>query len=256
MRSMNKLFLALLVVLTSMTLIATSVALAKNPGDSSSGKSADAPGHNKVKASDDDVTVSEDEVADGEDADSSPDNSANAPGQAKKLSKGSSDVKGNLKVSQHIYYEGDTIEVSIKFSRGWELLADGTADAYVVVISPETELLSFPVDPSFGPSDRKFFSVPLESTLESTNALPVGQYQLGLILTVPNGDPVNLIDWRNGFRGLLDMEGVLISDQVLAEDADRNGECDYDNNDNGFCDGENGTDDDDDDDADDDEATQ
>jgi len=241
MRSLNKLFLALLVVLTSMTLIASSVALAKKPGDSSPGKSADAPGHNKIKASDDDVTVSEDDIADGEDDDSSPGNSANAPGQAKKLSKGSSDVKGNLKVSQHIYYEGDTIEVSIKFSRGWELLAEGTVDAHVVVITPAAELLSFPVDPSAGPSDRKFFNV----ELESSDTLPVGQYQLALILTIPDGDSANLVDWYNGFRGLMDMEGLLISSQFLAEDADMDGECDFDVDGDGFCDEESGTDADD-----------
>ena len=241
MRSLNKLFLALLVVLTSMTLIASSVALAKNPGNSSPGKSADAPGHNKIKASDDDVTVSEDDIADGEDDDSSPGNSANAPGQAKKLSKGSSDVKGNLKVSQHIYYEGDTIEVSIKFSRGWELLAEGTVDAHVVVITPAAELLSFPVDPSTGPSDRKFFNV----ELESSDTLPVGQYQLALILTIPDGDSANLVDWYNGFRGLMDMEGLLISSQFLAEDADMDGECDFDVDGDGFCDEESGTDADD-----------
>lgn len=206
MTSLNKLFWALLVVLTSMTLIASPVALAKKHGDSSPG------------------------------------NSANAPGQAKKLSKGSSDVKGNLKVSQHIYYEGDTIEVSIKFSRGWELLADGTVDGYVVVISPETELLSFPVDPAIGPSDHRFFSI----ELEPSETLPVGQYQLGLILTISEGDPANIADWYNGFRGLLDMEGVLISDQILVEDADMDGECDFDADGDGFCDEETGTDNDDD----------
>lgn len=227
MRSLNKLFLALLVVLTSMTLIASSVALAKKPGDSSPGKSADAPGHNKIKESDDD--------------DSSPGNSANAPGQAKKLSKGSSDVKGNLKVSQHIYYEGDTIEVSIKFSRGWELLAEGAVDAHVVVITPEAELLSFPVDPSIGPSDRKFFNI----DLPESETLPIGQYQLALILTIPDGDSANLVDWYNGFRGLMDMEGLLISSQFLAEDANMDGECDFDVDGDGFCDEESGTDADD-----------
>ena len=241
MRSLNKLFLALLVVLTSMTLIASSVALAKNQGDSSPGKSADAPGHNKIKASDDDVTVSEDDVADGEDDDSTPGNSANAPGQAKKLSKGSSDVKGNLKVSQHIYYEGDTIEVSIKFSRGWELLAEGTVDAHVVVITPAAELLSFPVDPGIGPSDRKFFNI----DLPESDTLPIGQYQLALILTIPDGDSANLVDWYNGFRGLMDMEGLLISAQPLPEDANMDGEFDSDTDGNGFSNEESGTDDDD-----------
>ncbi len=230
MRFLNKLFFALLVLLTSMTLMVSSVALAKKPDGSSPGNSSNAPGHNKV----------------GSDDYSSPENLSNALGQSKKLSKGSSDVKGNLKTSQHIYYEGDTIEVSIKFSRGWELLADGTTEAHVVVITPEAELLSFPVDSSIGPSDRKFFTV----ALESSETLPVGQYQLGLILTAPDGDPANIVDWRNGFRGLLDMEGVLISDIFLSEDADMDGECDFDVDGDGFCDEENGTDDDDGDDGD------
>jgi len=245
MRFLNKLFLALLVVLTSMTLIVTSVALAKKPGDSSPGKSAYAPGHNKVVSGDDsspdDTSDSADQEEIESDDESTPGNSANAPGQAKKLSKGSSDVKGNLKVSQHIYYEGDTIEVSIKFSRGWELLAEGTVDAHVVVITPAAELLSYPVDPSIGPSDRKFFNI----ELESSDTLPVGQYQLALTLTIPDGDPANLVDWHNGFRGLMDMEGLLISAQFLEEDVNMDGECDFDVDGDGFCDEESGTDADD-----------
>lgn len=245
MKSLNKLFLALLVVLTSMTLIASSVALAKKPGNSSPGKSAQAPGHNKVVSGDDSFPEDSSESPEQEeiesDDESSPGNSANAPGQAKKLSKGSTNVKGNLKVSQHIYYEGDTIEVSIKFSRGWELLAEGTVDAHVVVITPAAELLSFPVDPSTGPSDRKFFNI----ELDSSDTLPAGQYQLALIVTIPDGEPVNLADWYNGFRGLMDMEGLLISGQYLSEDSDMDGECDYDYDGDGFCDEESGTDDDD-----------
>jgi len=245
MRSVNKLFLALLVALTSMTLMASSVALAKKSGDSSPGKSGHAPGHNKVVSGDDsspddtsDSAVQEESESDDE---STPGKSANAPGQVKKLSKGSSDVKGNLKVSQHIYYEGDIIEVFIKFSRGWELLAEGTVDAHVVVITPAAELLSFQVDPSTGPSDRKFFNI----ELDSSDTLPVGQYQLALILTIPDGEPVNLADWYNGFRGLMDMEGLLISGQFLSEDSDMDGECDFDDDGDGFCDEESGTDADD-----------
>ena len=110
-----------------------------------------------------------------------------------------------------------------------------------MVITPAAELLSFPVDPNTGPSDRKFFNV----ELESSDTLPVGQYQLALILTVPDGDSANLVDWYNGFRGLMDMEGLLISTQFLAEDADMDGECDFDVDGDGFCDEESGTDADD-----------
>lgn len=164
-----------------------------------------------------------------------------APGQLKKLSKGRSAVKGNLKTTQHIYYAGETIVVSIKFSRGWELLADLSADAHVVVIYPDSTVIPFPVDKNVGPTDRKFFDVPLVTD----ETLPVGQYQVALILTSPGGDPTNLQDWYNGFRGLLDMEGVYISSEPLPEDADRDGECDFDDDSDGFCDDSNQSDDDD-----------
>lgn len=235
MRSMKNLFWVLLVSLISITLMSPDVALAKKKDGSCPGKSCEAPGQNKVK--EDKIKDETDEEVD----DVVEEELSVGPGQAKRLTKGSSDVKGNLKTRQHIYYEGDTIEVSIKFSRGWEMLADGVIDAHVVVITPEKELLPFPVDPSIGPSDRKFFNV----ELESSETLPVGQYQLGLILTLGDGDPLNLADWYNGYRGLMDMEGILISAQALTEDADMDGECDFDEDGDGFCDEENGTDDDD-----------
>lgn len=235
MRTMSNLLRVLFVVLISITLMSPAVALAKKADDSCPGKSCEAPGQNKVK--EDKIKDETDEPVENVDEEEP----VFDPAQAKKLSKGSSDVKGNLKTRQHIYYEGDTIEVSIKFSRGWEMLADGTIDAHVVVITPEKELLPFPVDPSIGPSDRKFFNV----ELESSETLPVGQYQLGLILTLGEGDPLNLADWYNGFRGLMDMEGILISAQALPEDADMDGECDFDVDGDGFCDEATGTDDDD-----------
>ena len=79
----------------------------------------------------------------------------------------------------------------------------------------------------------------------TTETLPAGQYQLGLVVTVPNGDPTNLQDWYGGFRGLLDMEGVYISAELLPEDADGDGECDFDADGDGFCDDQSQSDDDD-----------
>lgn len=235
MRFKNNLFWVLFVGLISITLMSPAMSLAKKADDFCPGKSCEAPGQNKVK--EEKIKDEADDVVEG----GVEEESAVDPVRATKLNKGRSDVKGNLKTRRHIYYEGDTIEVSIKFSRGWEMLADGTIDAYVVVITPEKELLPFPVDPSIGPSDRKFFSV----ELESSETLPVGQYQLGLVLTLGDGDPLNLADWYNGFRGLMDMEGILISAQALIEDADMDGECDFDEDGDGFCDEETGTDDDD-----------
>ena len=174
---------------------------------------------------------------------SCPGNSCNAPGQQSQtmpdqnqpmqhqLMRGRSDFKGNLKTRQHIYYAGDPLEVSIKFSRGWNLLADGTAVAHIVVILPNTSMFSVPVERSIGGNDRMFFDFTV-----TTETLPAGQYQLGLIVTIPDGDPTNLQDWYSGFRGLLDMEGIYISAESLPEDANGDGECDYDTDGDGFCD--------------------
>ncbi len=210
MRSLNRLFMALLVVLISMTLVPSSVVLADSKDDS-------CPGNSCIN----------------------------------KLTKGSNDLKGNLKTEQHIYYVGvgETLVVSIKFSRGWELLADGTLDAHVVAISPDAVLFPFLVDKNVGPTDRTFFNIPLTNV----DTLQLGQYQVALIATIPGGDPTNLEHWHNGFRGLLDMEGVYITDEPLAEDANLDGECDFDDDSNGFCDDKNLEDDDDGDDDDDDD---
>lgn len=167
-----------------------------------------------------------------------PGNSCSAPGQL--LTHGRSDFKGNLKTRQHIYYAGDSLEVSIKFSRGGNLLADGTAAAHIVVISPESAMFSVPVDSSVGTHERMFFNL-----VVTTETLPAGQYQVALIVTDPDGDPANLDDWYNGFRGLLDMEGIYISDEPMPEDRDADGECDFDADGDGFCDSQNLADDDD-----------
>ena len=60
-----------------------------------------------------------------------------------KLTKGSNDIKGNLKTEQHIYYVGETLVVSIKFSRGWELLADETGKPIVIGIALVVVFLAF-----------------------------------------------------------------------------------------------------------------
>ena len=178
--------------------------------------------------------------------DSCPGNSCSAPGQMNKLTNGSSDIKGNLKTERHIYYVGDSLKVAIKFSRGSDLLAEEFVNAHVVVISPNTYVSSFPVENVVGANDQMFFDV----DLVTAETLPEGQYQVALIATIPDGDPTNLQDWYNGFRGMLDMEGILISSEPLPEDANMDGECDFDADADGFCDVQNLEDDDDEEDSD------
>ena len=165
--------------------------------------------------------------------------SIDAESKASVLLNGRNDFKADIR-TKHIYYVGETLSVFVKFSRGIDILVDELADAHIVVVTPNTDAYSFPVDSSIGPQDRKFFSI----DIENAETLPLGQYQLGLVVTIPGGDPLDIKDWYNGFRGLLDMEGIYISDQPLPEDVDADGECDADADGDGFCEDEN-TDDDD-----------
>lgn len=160
-----------------------------------------------------------------------PGQSANSHGHGKNpVQNGKSEFKGNLRTSQHVYYVGDELEISLQFARGHDLLAEGEAAAHVVIFSFDGSLIDVPVPADIGPSSRKFFS--MESV--AISALPEGQYQLGLIVTVPDGDPTLLEDWYGGFRALLDTEAVFISEEALEEDADGDGELDDDEDGDGI----------------------
>ncbi|MDY6983891.1 MAG: hypothetical protein SV422_12450 [Pseudomonadota bacterium] len=139
-------------------------------------------------------------------------------------------IKGNLKTRQHIYYVGDELEISVQFARGHNLLADGEADAHVVIYSAAGELSSIPVPADVGTAPRRF--VRIESVDIAT--LPEGQYQLGLVVTVPDGDPAALEDWYGGFRGLLDSEAVYITAGPVDTDDDGDGEHDDDTDGDGI----------------------
>ncbi len=149
-----------------------------------------------------------------------------------------SPIKGLIKPNQHVYYQGDTLEIDIKFPRGGGLLSDDTLDVHVVIIGPDEMFYWALVDPvDFeNTSGRKFFFV--ESI--NTDDLPAGQYQLGLIATkgldVGVGDPADIQNWFNGLRGLLTVVGVRISDGPIPEDADMDGELDNDDDNDGFVD--------------------
>lgn len=203
--------LKLLTALLMVTLAATP-ALAKND-KTCPGKSCEAKERAGISSED---TLTEVSIA--------------AESKANVLLNGRNEFKANIR-TKHIYYVGETLSVSVKFSRGIDLLADGLAEAHVIVVSPNMEAYAFPVESSIGPNDRKFFSI----DIDNAGTLPLGQYQVGLVVTVPGGDPLSIKDWYNGFRGLLDMEGLYISDKSLPEDADGDGECDADADGDGFC---------------------
>jgi hypothetical protein len=143
---------------------------------------------------------------------------------------GRSAIKGNLWTRHHIYYVGDELEVRVQFPRGHDLLEAGEADAYVVVFATGGSIFDVPVPADVGAEPRKFFSI----ASVDLDKLPEGQYQLGLVLTVPDGDPALLEDWYGGFRALLDSEAIYVAAERVDGDADSDGELDDDEDGDGI----------------------
>jgi len=187
-------------------------------------------------------------------------------------------ISARIVTAKDIFYTGDPLAISLKFYRGAGLVSGGEVDAYVVVFAPVQEssddssdsdadssdttddvtttdtqaalealsdAVVLPVSDQANSEEQKLFEI--ENVDVST--LPAGTYQLGLILTNPGGDPLNINDWFKGLLGLIDIVGLTISDEALSIDADGDGEVDDDLDGDGFSDDVEDDDDDDDDDS-------
>jgi hypothetical protein len=148
----------------------------------------------------------------------------NRGGGRQAIETGPGSFKGIVTSEKSIYYEGDTLDIRVKFPRGGDLLAAGEADAHIVIYSRDRTVTAVPVASNIGSQERRFFSI------DNINiaTLPEGQYQLGLVVTVPAGDPLLLADWYSGFRGLLHTKSIYVSAESLQGDANRDGEWDDD----------------------------
>lgn len=165
-------------------------------------------------------------------------NSENAPGKNKNLGHGnaSNGVKAIIHANRHVLYAGDdSLEMDIRFPRGAELLVDGEVDAHLVVFGPEAAWDILPLDDEAADAEGggNLFQL-AENEIE---ALPAGVYQLGVVLTVPGGDPFVLEDWYNGMLGLVAVKGLTVADGPIEEDADEDGFIDEDSDDDGLVDG-------------------
>ncbi len=154
--------------------------------------------------------------------------SSEAPG--KLVRNGPTAIKGNIWTRRHVYYVGDELDIRVQFPRGEELLASGDVDAHVVVFAATGSVSDVPVPSDVGAEPRKFFRV--ESV--NTQTLPEGQYQVGLVVTVPDGDATVLEDWYGGFRGLLESEAIYIAKERVEGDSNGDGEMDDDEDGDGI----------------------
>lgn len=229
-----------------------------------------------------------------------PDHAGNSNGNGKALGKGknigvgnSSDgINGRIITAKDIFYTGDPLSISLKFTQGADLISSGEAEAWVVIFSPtpeasasddgadDTDTASDDSDTNNdsgtdstdsgsdqgdstdnsdttddsddvpGSDDVLTDAIVLavsdvageeESTLfdidaVDVSALPAGTYQIGLVLTNPGGDPLNINDWYRGLLGLEHLIGLTVADEALAADSNGDGEVDNDADGDGFSD--------------------
>lgn len=190
------------------------------------GNSANAPGHAGGQPGN---------ARDGSaEADDAPGNSAMAPGQNRNLGHGnaSNGVKAIIHANRQIFYSGDLLEIGVRFPRGADLIQAGLVDAYLMIFFPDTTLQAVPVSSEARAETSNLFRID-EVDVEF---LPEGVYQLGVVLTVTDGDPLNMSDWYNGMQGLLTVRGLTVSAQPLDIDDDGDGFVDDDTSGDGFVD--------------------
>ena len=131
---------------------------------------------------------------------------AEAMGNPQGLSGRPGSAKGLLKLNQHVYYAGDTLQVRVVYPRSLQAIWSGDARGHLVVYVPTGAPVTVPL-PATVPNQP--IQV-LDLTNLDTSQFAEGNYQIALVLTAPEGDPLKLGDWYAGFRGLLSVEQFKI----------------------------------------------
>jgi hypothetical protein len=174
-----------------------------------------------------------------------PGKSSEAPGKNKNLGHGnaSNGIKAVIQANRQIFYTGDLVDIGVRFPRGSQLIRNGDVDAWLMIFDPEAILVAVPISAEASTQTTNMFRI--EEV--DVDFLPEGVYQLGVVVTVPDGDPMNMSDWYNGMLGLLTVRGLTVSAEALEIDDDGDGFVDTDTTGDGFVDDDDDEDDDDDD---------
>lgn len=163
---------------------------------------------------------------------------AEAMGNPQGLSGRPGSAKGLLRLNQHVYYAGDTLQVRVVYPRSLQAIWSGDARGHLVVYVPTGAPVTVPL-PATVPNQP--IQV-LDLTNLDTSQFAEGNYQIALVLTAPEGDPLKLGDWYAGFRGLLSVEQFKI--RASATTPTPNTEVEGDTDGDGFEDVATGTTDD------------
>ena len=141
-------------------------------------------------------------------------------------------VMGRITANHEIFYSGDPLQISISFPRGAALISSGEVDAYLLIFKPDADTIVLPVSNEASEENSTLFNI----AAVDIESLPEGVYQLGLVITVPDGDPLNVGDWYNGLLGLITVRGLTVSGEFLDIDEDHDGNVDGDEDGDGFVD--------------------
>jgi hypothetical protein len=128
-----------------------------------------------------------------------------------------------------VYSQRDTMmQLRPKFERGshnLEVVLEGKADAYALVVPPEGELFVIPVPVTDADEQQPFFEQPY---LDTSN-FAQGDYQIALVLTEAGSDDASDVsNWYGGLSGLVSVKQIKIITDCDAEDeeADDGGKTD------------------------------
>ena len=150
--------------------------------------------------------------------------SSHGKGKGHGVSSKPSSKSGLIKPTKHVYYQGDVINISLKFPHNISAFWDGDAEAKLLIYAPDGSLID--IDMTFDAPDTP--RLVIEDLGVDTSTLLAGDYQLALILTNPGGNPSLVSDWYNGYAGLLAVSRIRISEGNYTDDEDTDGDGEFD----------------------------
>jgi hypothetical protein len=148
---------------------------------------------------------------------------------------------GLIKTNKHVYYcDEDVLSLSVILPHSLEAYWEGDADAHIVVQIPvdasSDDVAMFPMKldpPPVHPEGSEEHQQHIIQNLDLTAwDFPCenleGDYQIALILTNPDENPLMIEDWYNGFQGLIATSKISFAVSESDEDIDHDGEVDDD----------------------------
>ena len=147
-----------------------------------------------------------------------------------------------IKASRHVINlercNHEDLSIKVKIPRQYKTFWNKEADAHLVAAFPSDEQTGAAEFQSWNLSDilikdqnlaEQDKEHPLfQLSCDFLHSLPLGAYQLSLVMTVTDGDPTDLWDWHHGFRGLLATSKIKINKTQDESDLDGDGEVDGD----------------------------